>query len=144
MSNGQTKVHATDKDGGQLSVSHTTTDSPLLPAANLEQLQRIDPTLVSFVVEQTEKEAAHRRAETSKINTFVFIERVSGVVVGGLVAAFGLAVAAYVAINGHETAACIIGGTTLAAIVAVIVTRKLGGDHQSPPKNNRKSPSRKR
>lgn len=102
MSNEHTKVHATNPDGGQLSVSRTTTDSPILPAVNLQQLQQIDPKLVTWVVEQTEKEANFRRGETRRINSFIFAERISGVIVGGFVAIAGLAVSAYVAIQGHE------------------------------------------
>lgn len=40
---GHTELRAADKDGKQFSVSHTETDSPILPAANLRELQAIDP-----------------------------------------------------------------------------------------------------
>ena len=42
---------------------------------------------------------------------------------GAAVAIVGLGISAYVAINGHEWAASIIGGATLVAIVTVIVNR---------------------
>jgi hypothetical protein len=143
MSNGHTKVQATNPDGHQLSVSHTTTDSPILPAGNLQQLQQIDPALVKWVVDQTQIEAAHRRSENSRINTFVFIERISGVVIGGIVGVAGLCIAAYVAVHGHPTVASIIGGSTLAAIVAVIVTRKNGDAQQQPPAENQRKKRKK-
>lgn len=134
MSNGHTRVQATNRDGGQLSVSHTTTDSPILPAANLQQLQQIDPSLVQWVVKQTEAESEFRRKETHRINGFVFAERISGVIVGGVVAVAGLVVSAYVAIQGHEWVAGVIGGATLVAIVTVIVTRKpVHGGQDEPP-----------
>ena len=138
MSNEQTRVHATNPDGGQLSVSRTTTDSPILPAGNLQQLQQIDPKLVQWVVEQTEKEANFRRIESRRINSFIFTERILGVIVGGVVAIAGLVVSAYVAIQGHEWAASIIGGATLVAIVTVIVTRKPDQRNQSTTQSQQK------
>lgn len=139
MSSGHTNVRATDRDGQQLSVSHTTTDSPILPAANLEQLNRIDPSLVQWVVKQTEIESEFRRKETRRVNSFIFAERMSGVLVGGGIAICGLLVAAYVAIAGQPWVAGIIGGTTLVAIVTVIVTRRPEADSEDPPHRSNKN-----
>ena len=141
MSNKHTNLQASDPSGHRLSVSETTTDSPILPAANLQQLQQIDPSLVQWVVKQTESESIFRRTETRRVNTFIFLERISGVIVGAAVAIAGLTVAAYVAIQGHEIAASVIGGATLVAIVTVIVTRKSDRpepDSPLPPKQEKK------
>ncbi len=137
MANSNTDLRATQPNGQELSVRHTTTDSPLLPAANLQQLYQIDPSLVKWVVDQTELEANHRRAETKRVNGFVFAERISGVIAGALVAIVGLLVAAYLAINGHDWVAAGIGGATLVAIVAVLVTKKHPNeDPNKPPSKN--------
>lgn len=138
MTNKHTNLQASDANGHKLSVSETTTDSPILPAANLQQLHQLDPKLVTWVVEQTQIEANFRRSEQKRINTFVFLERISGVIMGAFVAVAGLAVAGYVAIQGHDWVAVGIGGATLAAIVAVLVTRR------NPSQAEPKKPARRR
>ena len=136
MGNEHTNLQATDDEGRKLSVQQTT-DSPILPAANLQQLHAIDPTLVKWVVDQTEKEANYRRTQDGRVNWFIFIERISGVVAGLIVSITGLGLAAYVAIQGHEIAASIIGGSTLATIVTVIVAGRRGSG-KTPPQEEQK------
>lgn len=119
-----TQLRATNNEGHTVDVHHTSTDSPILPAANLEQLHRLDPSLVQFVVQQTQLEAEHRRAMQKKTNFYVFTERISGVVAGALVAIFGLGMGALAIIKGHDWAGATICGVTLVAIVSVLVTKK--------------------
>ena len=128
MSNGHTKVQATNPDGRQLSVSHTTSDSPILPAVNLQQLQQIDPSLVKWVVDQTQIEATHRRKESTSINRFIFAERISGVIAGALVSIIGLVISGYLVLQGHDWAGVALGGATLITIVTVLVTGKKDSD----------------
>jgi multisubunit Na+/H+ antiporter MnhB subunit len=144
MGNKHTSVQATNQQGEHVSIQQTSTDSPILPAANLQQLQQIDPKLVDWVVEQTKVEADHRRKIERQINWFVFIERMSGVLAGAAVAIFGLGISAYLVLHGHEWAGVAVSGTTLATIVTVLVTK----DHrkvapksepqQSKPRGRRK------
>jgi hypothetical protein len=47
MANKHTNLQAVDSQGQHVSLNHTSTDSPLLPVANLQQLQAIDPKLVT-------------------------------------------------------------------------------------------------
>ncbi|MDP1871701.1 MAG: hypothetical protein Q8K61_08740 [Gallionella sp.] len=122
MANGHTNLQATDANGGRLSVQHTSTDSPILPAANLRDLQQINPELVTWVVKETEVEATHRRAETTRVNRYVFIERMSGVILGALVAIVGFLIAAYLVLKNHDVAGVAIGGATLGTIVSVLVS----------------------
>jgi hypothetical protein len=68
-----TSVQARNRDGNHLNLQHTSTDSPILPAENLRQLQAIDPSLVQWVINQTEQESIHRRKEEGKINWFILI-----------------------------------------------------------------------
>lgn len=144
MGNQQTNVTARNEKGEHVALQHTQTDSPILPAANLEHLKQIDPSLVPFVVQQTELEATFRRTENKRTNTFVFIERVSGVVVGALVAIFGLVVSAYVIVQGHDWAGVGIGGATLVTIVTVLVTRNKNEEEKPSPKQTPKRPPRNR
>lgn len=123
MGNNQTSLQAVSSDGQSVSLQHTSTDSPILPAANLEHLQRIDPTLVPFVVEQTALEATSRRRALTQYNRFIFIERISGVVMGGAVAISCFAMGGYIILQGHDWAGVAMCGTTLATIVTVIVNK---------------------
>lgn len=141
MANNHTNVHATNSQGHQLSINHTSTDSPILPAANLQQLQQIDPSLVQWVVTQTEIEANHRRQSEVRINRYIFIERISGVVAGAFVAVFGLAVGGYLIYKGHDWAGTILCGSTLGVIVTVLVTKQRANSSQDqpPPKHKTKT-----
>jgi len=138
MANSNTDLRATQPDGNELSVRHTTTDSPLLPAANLQQLQQIDPALVKWVVDQTEFEANHRRAETTRVNSFVFAERISGVIAGAVVAIFGLAISGFLIFNGHDWPGVALGGATLATIVTVLVHGRKPAADKSPISNTQR------
>ena len=140
MGNKHTSVQAVNQQGEHVSIQQTSTDSPILPAANLQQLQQIDPKLVDWVVEQTKVEADHRRKNERQINTFIFIERMSGVIAGAGVAIFGLAVSAYLILHGHDWAGVAVSGTTLATIVTVLVTK----DHQKKSSQSTNQISSKR
>ena len=120
-----TVLQAGNKEGEHLSVQHTSTDSPVLPAANIRELQEIDQKLVPFVIEQTALEADFRRAETKRTNTFVFIERISGVVFGAVIALFVVALGSYLILQGHDWAGASLCGGTLVTIVGIFVTKKV-------------------
>ena len=122
--NNHTSVQTHSKTGHQVKLQHTTTDSPILPAENLRQLSAIDPSLVQWVINQTELEAEHRRKQESRINVFVFTERLSGIAAGTFVALFGLALGGYLILNGHDWAGLGISGVSLTTIVSILVTRK--------------------
>lgn len=136
-----TQVRASED--GTVDLSHTTTDSPILPAVNLQQLQQIDPSLVSFVVEQTKQEAEYRRSVHKTTNLYIFIERVSGVFAGALVAVFGLLAGAYCIIEGHDVAGAAICGVTLVAMVTVLVTKKKPDEESIQKPATKRNPRRK-
>jgi uncharacterized membrane protein len=142
MANNQTNVKAINSDGGTFHVQHTSTDSPILPAANLAQLYDLDPKLVTFVVEETEKEAAHRRKQESRINTFIFSEKLIGVVVGALLAFFVFGLGGYLILRGHDVAGVSICGAGLVSIVALFVNRQ-NNQTQQVVKTNPTPPARK-
>ena len=145
MSNKQTQLQATDRDGKMVSVQHTSTDMPILPAENIAKLYSIDPQIVTFVMEQTKAEAEARRAESTRINRFVFMERISGVVMGGIVALAAFLIGAYVILQGHDVAGVSLCGVSLVGIVSVIVTRQSGKNGKGePPKPPPKARTAKR
>jgi uncharacterized membrane protein len=115
---------------GQLAVSHTTTDAPLLPVEQIERLQKILPHRVEWVFEQTQIESEHRRQEVRRVNTLIFVERISGLLFALLVAVLGLGIAAYLAVQGKEFTASVIGGATLVGLVAAFI----GGKQKSNEK----------
>ena len=96
-------------------------------------------------MEQTEIEAAHRRTQNSRVNLFVFAERISGVVTGAAVAIIGFVIGGYLVMQGHDWAGVGFCGTTLATIVAVLVNRRaeVSRESKSPPAPKAKRPARK-
>lgn len=105
----------------ELTINDHESDSPLLPIQQIEQLHRIRPDKVDWVFEQTEIEAASRRAENHRINTFLFIERLAGVFCGFILGYTGLTKTIELALQGHDVAAASIGGTTLVSLVGAFI-----------------------
>lgn len=120
MASRHTSASAHSRDT-EVRVSQTTTDSPLLPVEQISRLRDLAPERVDWIFEQTEIEAEFRRTETRRINTMTFVERMAGLLFALLVAVFGLGVSAYLALNGHEVTASIIGGTTIVGLVSAFI-----------------------
>lgn len=110
---------------GDLTVQHHETDSPLLPVAQLERLHEFKPEAVDFVIEQTKIEADYRRAETQRLNTLVFVERVIGQVFALLIGVSGILSGAYVAVNGQPTAGATIASLSLTGLAVVFLKGKV-------------------
>ena len=108
-----------NKDG--LTLSSTTTDSPILPIEQIARLKELVPDRVDWVFVQTELESKCRREENKRINSMMFIERMAGLVFALLIAGAGLGAAVYLAMNGHEVTASIIGGGTLVGLVTAFI-----------------------
>lgn len=107
----------------ELSISELNSDSPLLPIEQLERLQSFRPDLIDWVVEQTTKEAEHRRSETSKINRFVFIERLVGQALALVIGSGGVVGGSYVALSGEPTAGAAIATVTIGTLAVAFLTR---------------------
>jgi hypothetical protein len=139
MSNRRTELQAKSRDGDQLQLTSQDTDSPVLPVAQLKALSEFRPDLVDWVVSRTEVEATARHARTRRVDTFIFVERIGGLFGGVLIAALGIGVAGYLALNGAEPAAMVIGGGTLVSIVTVIIRGKRNASPpvESPPDKKR-------
>lgn len=133
MSNQQTTIQARTQDG-EVTLSRHSTDSPILPTAQIERLHAIRPDKVDWVFDQTQAEAEHRRQQEGRINIFVLIERLVGQFCGLLVAIAGLSAAAYMAVNGAPWAGAFVGGTTLVAMVTAFIAGR-GVANVAKPKN---------
>ena len=109
---------------GELALTDTDTDSPLLPAVQLRELQAIDPKLVDWVVTQTEEEAKFRRQETKRVNTFVFVEIVGGLLCGLAIGIGGMFAAVYVGLNGQPWLGGGIASVSLGTLAVAYVLRR--------------------
>ncbi len=96
--------------------------------------------MVDWVIKRTEDEASGRRKREKRVDQFIFVERIGGLVGGIVISALGLSIAAYLALNGAQKVAGIIGGGTLVSIVSIIVT----GRKRSPPPSKPVDSSKKK
>ena len=119
-----TQVKAQNHNGNSLQLTQHETDSPVLPVAQLEQLQAFRPDLVDWVRDQTENEAVARRTRQSRVDFFIFVERIAGLVAGTLISCLGMGAAIFLALNGQPAIAGVIGGGTLVGLVTVLVQGK--------------------
>ena len=135
MANRQTRIQTKSSSDGehQLDLTAHETDSPILPVAQLEKLHQFRPDLVDWVITNTQNEGEERRKRQRRVDRYILIERMGGLVFGGGIAIFGIAAAAYVAIQGHDWVAGILGGGTLVSIVYVLVTGKKPERQESEP-----------
>jgi hypothetical protein len=116
-----THVKAQNTQGSSLQVTQHESDSPVLPISQLKELHDFRPDLVDWVCQQPENEALARRKRTHRVDSFILIERLSGLFCGTLLSMIGLGIAAYLAIHDQSIVAGVIGSTTLIGLVTVLV-----------------------
>ena len=93
MSNRRTELRHHSRDGQSLQLTSQDSDSPILPVSQLRLLHEFRPDLVDWVVKRTEEESIFRRSRQNRIDGFVFVERIGGMVGGGtLVSILGIIV----------------------------------------------------
>lgn len=80
MANSNTTVKAKSQDV-DLTLTHNTTDVPLLPVNQIRELKEICPDRIDWLFEQTEREAEHRRTQQRRNNIFIAIERIGGMLI---------------------------------------------------------------
>lgn len=115
-----TTAQLRDKDR-QLTVAQHETDAPILPVEQIARLKEIHPERVDWVFQEATLEGAFRRRETRRVNTFIFIERLIGLVAGLAIGVTALVIAAYLALEQHDGVAMIIGGTTVVGLVSAFL-----------------------
>lgn len=107
---------------GDLTVHQHETDSPILPVAQIEQLHQFRPDRVDWVFEQTQAEAEHRRTESRRVNTFIFIERLIGQIFALLIGGTSILGGVYAAVHGQPEAGGTIAGLGITSLAAVFLT----------------------
>jgi uncharacterized membrane protein len=118
MANRQTTASVSKQ---QLTFQQNETDSPIIPVAQLERLHTFKPDAVDWVIQQTQIEAEHRRAETKRINTFVFAEHLIGQLCALLIGLAGIAGGAWIAINGEPAAGATIATAAITGLAVVFI-----------------------
>lgn len=124
MANRHTNAKVTHKrDGDQeLTLSQQETDSPIIPVAQLEQLNLFKPEAVDWVISQTQIEAEHRRKETSRINGFIFFEHLIGQIFALIIGVGGIGAGSWVAISGQPWAGGTIATAAITGLAVVFLT----------------------
>ncbi|WP_143694856.1 hypothetical protein [Variovorax sp. JS1663] len=89
--------------------------------AQIEKLHQIAPDRVPWVFDETTKEGNFRRSETTRVNTFVFVERLLGIVAGLVIGFCALYASYHLAMANHDAVAGVIGGTTVVGLVSAFV-----------------------
>nr|WP_295130006.1 hypothetical protein [uncultured Roseateles sp.] len=113
----------------------TTTDSPVLPIAQLEQLRAIAPDRIDWVFEQTAKEADFRRSEIRRTNTLKFTSHIVTLLVALLAVAAVLGTTVYGMRIGQTAVAISLATATVVSLAAVFIN----ANKQSDAKTRRKS-----
>ncbi|MCM8624155.1 MAG: hypothetical protein NFW16_21055 [Candidatus Accumulibacter sp.] len=98
-------------------------DAPLLPITGIERLHAIRPDRVDWVLEQTQIEAETRRSEQRRINKFVFIERIAGIVAAASIGLCGIAGGIYAGLQGHDWLGGIVSTATIGTLAVAFLKR---------------------
>ncbi|MCX7096547.1 MAG: hypothetical protein NTV43_01435 [Methylococcales bacterium] len=123
MANKHTTAQVKNTKGDQqLSIQQHETDCPILPVVQLEQLQRFKPEAVDWIINQTQIEAEHRRAQIIIVNRYTFIERIAGQVFAFVIGLSGVLLGSYVALQNQPTAGAAIAGAALAGLAGVFLS----------------------
>jgi hypothetical protein len=123
------QVQAKNGKGEELAISTHDTDSPILPVAQIEKLNAFRPDLVDFIVQQTKNEAEFRRFTTAKINSYVFIERMFGMVCALLIGILGIFGGGYVGLHGEPY----LGGGIVTAALGTLALAFIKRNSQENP-----------
>lgn len=75
-------------------------------------------------MKMAESNAQTARITAERAQTFELIERLAARILGAFFAIGALLISAYLAINGHDTVAGIVGGTTIVAITLALISGK--------------------
>jgi hypothetical protein len=124
VTNRQTTAHVKSKAGDELVVQDNHSDSPLIPIASIERLHLVRPDRVDWVFEQTQLESESRRKERSRTNTFIFIERMVGVVAALMIGICGILGGIYAALQGHDWIGGIVATVTIGTLAVNFLAKR--------------------
>ncbi len=127
-----------DNKKTELLLNHTETDSPLLPVAQLKELNKINPDLVQFVIDETKVNAIHRRNEeveerknAERVTRYVFIERILSLVLAALLGVFVILAGCFAIYFDYPYAGSAIIGGTLVSVICAFLYRRYKARHSS-------------
>lgn len=98
-------------------------DAPLLPIAGIERLHAVRPDRVDWVFEQTQIEAETRRREDRRTNTFIFVERMAGIIGALTIGAGGIGGGIYLGLQGHDVLGGIVASSTIGTLAVAFLKR---------------------
>lgn len=127
MADRSIKAEAKSKTGDQLTVHSQDSDALILPVPQLQALHDFRPDLVDLVVQETRLEAAHRRKQETRINVFVFVERLLGQLAAIALAVLGISGGIYAALQGQPWLGGVIVTATIGTLAVTFVRRSKSG-----------------
>ena len=119
----QTTAHVKSRSGEML-VQDNHSDAPFIPVASIERLHHFRPDRVDWVFEQTHIEAEQRRTEQKRVNTFVFVERLCGMLFAFAIGICGIGGGLYAAIQGHDWLGGIVATVTIGTLVVSFISKR--------------------
>lgn len=117
-----TQISARNREA-ELNVSHSEIDSPVLDVNALERLHTFRPDLVDFVIEETKKEAAHRREHDKRTLDCIFKERMTALGLAFVIAIGGVGGGIYAASQGFLWLAATIVSACIGSLAVAFVKR---------------------
>lgn len=110
-------------DSGQLQASRVII-GPLPAPEVLAGYGYIDESFPNRIVTMAEENARTGRRTAERAQTFTLVERIAARAFGFAFACSAIGGAIYLALQGHDAVAGIIGGTTVAGVVAALIKGK--------------------
>lgn len=102
----------------------TGADSPILPVDQLDALRKIKPGAVDWIIEQTQIEAEHRRAEQVRVNNLIFVEHLFAQAAALIVAVAGIGAGVWLVKQGQTWPGVAISGAVMLALMVVQLSAK--------------------
>ena len=99
-------------------------DSPILPVDQLDALRKIKPGAVDWIIEQTQAESEHRRAEQVRVNNLIFVEHLFAQASALIVGVAGVGGGVWLAERGQPWVGVAIAAVVMAALAVVQVSMR--------------------
>lgn len=99
-------------------------ESPILPVEQLEALRKIKPGAVDWVIEQTQLESEHRRAEQVRVNNLIFVEHMFAQAAALIVGVSAIGGGVWLAMKGQPWVGVAIIALVMAALAVMQVAAR--------------------
>jgi hypothetical protein len=99
-------------------------DSPILPVDQLDALRKIKPGAVDWIIEQTQVESEHRRAEQVRVNNLIFVEHLFAQASALIVGVTGVGGGVWLAERGQPWVGVAIAAVVMVALAVVQVSMR--------------------